>query len=355
MLEEHVASASATLDFTSWRNDALYDEYEIHLIDVVPATNVMDIWLRVSTDGGATYAATNYAASLHYAYSGGTGMSGASSTVAFQISDSVNSSASGGGWQGRVYFANPGAASYKRFLAQGQMFHGTLSAMVFTEVMGAWNTTTAINALRIMCSSGNITSGIVRIYGIPKTRNGGSALTLLNDTFNRADGAVGNAVSPVAPWFVSSGTWDINSNRLRETGGGSERFILQQVGYRQGTRTIQWTMNTKPTSGDGGLFWRSTYNVAAGLLINVEATYKLYARAAGSYSAATVASGTPVAPANGDVITVVDTGNRVTISVNGGAPVVYDDVMLTSEGPCIGFRNSSGGGMTHDSIVVTEA
>lgn len=169
LLEQHIASSSATLDFTAWRNDARYDDYEIHLIDILPATNATDLWLRVSTDSGATYAATNYQGSLHYAYSGGTGISGASSTLAFQISDSVSNVAAGGGWYGRVLFTNPGAATYKRFLARGQMYHGTISnTMVFTEVMGMWNTTTAIDAIRIMCSSGNITSGTVRIYGIAK-------------------------------------------------------------------------------------------------------------------------------------------------------------------------------------------
>lgn len=182
-----------------------------------------------------------------------------------------------------------------------------------------------------------------------------STMTVLSDDFNRANGSVGDALNPIAPWFPSLGTWDINSNRLRETSAGSERFIIQNIGYRRGTRTIVWTMNTKPSSGDGGLFWRSTWDVSGGLLINVEATYKLYVRASVVYTAATVASGSPATPANGDIITVVDTGNRVTISVNGGASVVYDSVVLTSEGPHLGFRNSGGSGMTHDSIVVTES
>lgn len=169
LLEQHTASSSASLDFTAWRNDTLYDEYEIHLIDVLPATNATDIWLRISTNGGSSYEVTNYQGYLHYAYSGGTGISGASTTVAFQISDSVSNVAAGGGWQGRVYFTNPGAATYKRFLSKGQMYHGTLSnIMVLTDVMGMWNTTTAIDAFQIKCSSGNITSGTVRIYGIAK-------------------------------------------------------------------------------------------------------------------------------------------------------------------------------------------
>lgn len=183
-----------------------------------------------------------------------------------------------------------------------------------------------------------------------------NAQTLLSDDFNRADGAVGDASSgPQGPWSLALGTWAIFTNRLRETSAAAERFILQYVGFARGTRTITWVMNTKPTSGDGGLFFRGTADYANGLLINVEATYKLYSRAAGTYTAVTVTSGTPVAPANGDVIVVTDLGSRVKVVVNGGAAAIYDTTLPTVHGPYLGFRNSSGGGMTHDSIVVTEA
>jgi hypothetical protein len=131
--------------------------------------NADNLWLRVSTDGGATFAATQYVAALHYAYASGTGMSGAASTVAFQISDSISNVAAGGGWQGRLLFTNPGAATYLRMLARGQMYHGTIAnTMVFTETTGMWNNVGAVNALRIMCSGGNIASGTVRIYGVLK-------------------------------------------------------------------------------------------------------------------------------------------------------------------------------------------
>lgn len=187
---------------------------------------------------------------------------------------------------------------------------------------------------------------------------GGGAFTALSDTFNRADGAVGNADGgPLQVWQASSGTWEIFTNRLRETGAGAERFIFTYAGYQRGLRTFVWTMNTKPTTGDGGLVFRAPYGgstVPPLLLLNVEATYKLYSLGGGGvYTAITVSSGTPVAPVNGDVITVVDDGIQVKVSVNGGAQVVYVNTTLQG-GPFVGFRNSSGGGMTHDSIVITD-
>ena len=184
---------------------------------------------------------------------------------------------------------------------------------------------------------------------------GGGAYTILSDSFNRADGAVGDADGgPMQHWLTVAGTWVIDTNRLKETSAGAERFILAYGGYNRGVRTFVWTMNTKPTSGDGGLVWRISGDAVALVLLNVEATYKLYTRLTvpGGYSAVTVVSGTPVAPANGDVITITDDGIRIKVSVNGGAQVVYDTVQWG--GPFVGFRNAGGGGMTHDSIVVTD-
>lgn len=180
-----------------------------------------------------------------------------------------------------------------------------------------------------------------------------TGFSILSDTFNRADGAVGDTdAAPIQPWTVVAGTWDISTNRLRETGAGGERFIMCWVGWVKGTRTFIWTMNTKPTTGDGGLFFRSDSGCANGVLLNVEATYKPYSRSGGSYTAITATSGTPATPANGDVITVTDTGTRITVVVNGGSSVVYNTAY--HGGTWAGFRNSAGGGMTHDSIVVTE-
>ena len=126
---------------------------------------------------------------------------------------------------------------------------------------------------------------------------------------------------------------------------------MAYAGFHRGKRTLTWTLNAKPTTGDGGLVWRAAGDAGVVLLLNVEATYKLYSRS-GTYTAITVVSGTPVAPADGDIVTITDDGVRITVSVNGGASVVYDTQV--QGGAYIGFRNSAGGGMRHDSIVVSD-
>ena len=50
LISTATASASTTVDFTSGI-DGTYDEYEIHISDLVPATDTTSLYLRTSTDG----------------------------------------------------------------------------------------------------------------------------------------------------------------------------------------------------------------------------------------------------------------------------------------------------------------
>ncbi len=193
----------------------------------------------------------------------------------------------------------------------------------------------------------------------------GSGHTVLLDTFNRADGAVGHASGGGGQlWNPLSGTWAISSNTLIETGGGSERFIFIHTGPATGKRTITWVLNTKPSSGDGGFVFRaipvaSSNTPNAALLLNIEATYKLYNILSGaSYTAVTINSGSAATPANGDSIVITDDGYEVTVTVNGGSPWTY----LTSNtytsspfnGPFVGFRSASSTTIKHDSITIVD-
>ena len=54
LLEQHTASASASLNFTTAITSA-YDDYVFKLVGLVPATNNQDIEVRFSTDGGSTW------------------------------------------------------------------------------------------------------------------------------------------------------------------------------------------------------------------------------------------------------------------------------------------------------------
>lgn len=168
MLEEHVAAGSASLDFDDWRNDTLYDAYEIHFENLVSASNSI-LYVRVSTDGGSSYIST---ASYNWLITGGY------STNSFTVSGAGTSAilgretnttlAGGGSFNGRLRLVNPGGTTvYKSFLGDVQWLDNSIG-LVSATWAGTYNATTAVNAFQVLMASGNITSGTVRIYGIPK-------------------------------------------------------------------------------------------------------------------------------------------------------------------------------------------
>jgi hypothetical protein len=208
--------------------------------------------------------------------------------------------------------------------------------------------------------AGNVFATMADIGG------GGGTRTVVSDDFNRANGAVGHASGAGQQlWYVQSGTWAIAGNTLNESGGGAERFIFIHSGPSQGKRTITWVLNTKPSSGDGGLVFRaspvassSTPNSA--LLLNLEATYKLYQLTNGAtYNNIATSTGSAASPANGDTIVVEDDGYEITVTVNGGSPFTYltlegFDQVPNKAGSWVGFRSASSTTIKHDSILVVD-
>lgn len=181
LLEEHTASTSATLDFTT-RNvsgqsgatiQSDFDEYLIELVNVIPATTAVDFWLRMSTNGGSTYDATNlYAvATFAWAHNGSAAAGQAPSAPVAQIalrSSADISNDSHYGVIGTVRLFSPGSATlYKRVQMEASYLAST-GPLEKTSTEGVYLSTTAVNAFRFLFSSGNITSGTIRVYGVSK-------------------------------------------------------------------------------------------------------------------------------------------------------------------------------------------
>ncbi len=167
-LQAQTASASAQLDFTSFISST-YDEYQIEFVQVIPATNAVTLIMRMGTgagptwDSGSNYSWTNYrwnaAGSTFAATNPDTGITINNST------DTISNSANYG-LNGTVRLFNPGGAIYKRVTGQVDYLSTNLEGVVLA---GAYLSTTAVTGVRFLMSSGNITSGIIRVYGIAKT------------------------------------------------------------------------------------------------------------------------------------------------------------------------------------------
>ncbi len=80
-LEEHAASASASLVFTTCITSA-YDTYVIELRNILPATDGASLLMRVSTDGGSTYDSSGIYDTAFLRMSNAGSASGGSATAA---------------------------------------------------------------------------------------------------------------------------------------------------------------------------------------------------------------------------------------------------------------------------------
>jgi len=165
LLSTATISSSSSVVFTS-AIDSTYDEYEIHFINVVPATDGGILWIRCSTDGGSTYdsGASDYNYQINYAASAG------STTTAAQLVMSVglSSGSSAPGFCGVVSMVTPASATRTMFYGNGSMFvtAGNISNIL---ISGVFLSVTPVNAIQILADSGNLESGTIKLYGIIKS------------------------------------------------------------------------------------------------------------------------------------------------------------------------------------------
>ena len=152
---------------------AAYDEYECHLVDVIPATDNTQLQLRVSSSNGASFFSTNG----HYAYSNVQGdlttLTAAGTNTDAQINVCNNASNS---------FINSGS----NMIIRSYMLANIIRDKAFTW-QGGVNTTTGraalnghgatassslrtavMDAFQLLYSSGNISTGTFYLYGVRK-------------------------------------------------------------------------------------------------------------------------------------------------------------------------------------------
>lgn len=166
LLEQHTASSSATLDFTTWYSST-YDDYEIHALAVLPATADAKLLMRMSTNAGVSYdSGTNYGWELFAMAFNATGSDGANGG-ATSIQLSFGSTTGTAPIVGVYRLFSPGSASlYKMVISSTRSISSTQRLSGVGG--GAYEVATAVNAFQFLMSSGNIASGTIRVYGVAK-------------------------------------------------------------------------------------------------------------------------------------------------------------------------------------------
>lgn len=170
LLEQQTAASSASLNFTS-AISATYDEYLIELLNLIPATDAVTLYMRMSTNGGSTYdSGGNYSWNLQRSNRFGQTNTGADS-AATQIECSSSTDNSGtAGFSGHLRLFSPGStALHKAVSGTAMHLNSDGNTVENFQTGGFYRSTTAVNAFQFLFSSGNISSGIIRVYGIAKS------------------------------------------------------------------------------------------------------------------------------------------------------------------------------------------
>ena len=164
-LETKIAAADATIDFTTGI-DATYDSYVIEVIDLITATDGASLLLRTSTDAGATFdnGASDYkyvgqrqeagVGSVDYSSSGDTKL---------LIADALSNTKT---FNAVLKLYNPSAAHTTVLDWCSTYLRGSTGNIRYTFGSGSREAAADVDALSFLAASGNITSGIFKLYGI---------------------------------------------------------------------------------------------------------------------------------------------------------------------------------------------
>jgi hypothetical protein len=179
LLESHTANnTSGSLNFTT-RNAAGqsgatfqsdYDEYLLELVNLIPATNGTSISFRASVDGGINYdPSAIYEGQYQYFYISSAASGGHPGTTGPIVGGAISNVTADGGLCATYRFFSPlSTASHKWMHGTGVYVDSNAGVPLRLEVMSRYKSTTAVNAFQLFTGSGNLVSGVARLYGIAK-------------------------------------------------------------------------------------------------------------------------------------------------------------------------------------------
>jgi hypothetical protein len=163
LLETQIASNSASLTFSNF--SAAYDEYEIHFHSVVAVTDNVNMLFRVNGDAG-----NKYRWGMMQVNSANATINAVNNNAAPSILPSIAlGNSTGENAFGILRIANANNTSlYKNVIFDMTVF--TASA-ISQRNMGyaTWASASAITSMSTLMSSGNISSGEFRLYGVRKS------------------------------------------------------------------------------------------------------------------------------------------------------------------------------------------
>ena len=172
LLSTATASASSSLNFTSLISST-YNSYKFILSDIRPATDDVELWLRTSTDNGSTYdsSANNYEWVQNNFTIGATpadAFEGSDTDTKIRLVNDSNKIGNNAAYTvcGEVNLYNPLGTVASKLIHARLRYRNNGGVGLISETWGHRDATSDIDAIRFLMSSGNITSGNIKMYGL---------------------------------------------------------------------------------------------------------------------------------------------------------------------------------------------
>ena len=157
------ASASSSIDFTGL--DSTYEWYEVQFRNVRLATDTASFYFRVSI--AAAFLAANYQSDVLDATGGAAAVTSGTAGAQIQLAPDVDNTAATATISGWVRIHDPGDTTYhKPVTGWVRSFRNTSGVWRSDFIGGAYiGGAGAVDGLRFIASSGNITSGQFTLFG----------------------------------------------------------------------------------------------------------------------------------------------------------------------------------------------
>jgi hypothetical protein len=162
LLATLTASNSATLSDTT-HITSTYNDYEIVFENIIPATNAVSCEIQIHS--GGTFQTTTYLANALQFTGGGVSSTAQTTFIPCGPSGGLGNNA-GVGISGTFRIYNPSLTSgAKHVTGQFSLVNGSANEGVI--ITGWWNGGVgSVDGFQVLMSSGNITSGTIKIYGM---------------------------------------------------------------------------------------------------------------------------------------------------------------------------------------------
>jgi hypothetical protein len=174
LLSTQTASSSANVSFTSGIDDT-YDEYVFKFYNMHPATDDKNFQFQGSTDGGSSYGVTITST----VFRAGHGEDDSTPTFGYFTADDLAQSTSyqrldagrtgndnDSGLSGTLQLFSPSSTTFVKHFIHNSNTHKSNNQSMRALVAGYFNTTSAIDAINFQFASGNIDSGVIKLYGV---------------------------------------------------------------------------------------------------------------------------------------------------------------------------------------------